>query len=93
MSVTLELAHGQAWSCLCLQGNYIRLGVRDTGRIVHFPVCGKFCEFCGKFCEFSGKIQYPILNLDLSQLQVISACSFGVQLLKDKLLVLSLESL
>ena len=34
-----------------------------------------------------------LLNLDLSQLQVIRACSFGLQLLKDKLLFLSLESL
>ena len=60
MSVTLELAHGPAWSCLRLQRNYIRLGgTRDTGRTVHFTVCGKFCEFCGKFCEFSGKIRYP----------------------------------
>ena len=59
VSVTLELAHGPAWSCLRLQWNYIRLGGRDTGRTVHFTVCGKFCEFCGKFCEFSGKIRYP----------------------------------
>ena len=61
-SVTLELAHGPAWSCLRLQGNYIRLGGRDTGRTAHFTVCGKFCEFCGKFCEFSGKIRYPNLQ-------------------------------
>ena len=34
-----------------------------------------------------------LLNLDLSQLQVIRAASFGAQLLKDKLLLVSLESM
>ena len=42
-----------------MPGKYIRLGGNVTDRIVHFPVCGKFCEFCGKFCEFCGKIRYP----------------------------------
>ena len=59
LDVCVSHAGTRTWTGLAMPWNYIRLSGNVTGRIVHFPVCGKFCEFCGKFCEFCGKIRYP----------------------------------